>query len=194
MKPKQGLIFVISGPSGSGKTTLLKELLKTKGLKNRLAKSVSYTTRTKRPNEIGAKDYFFISKKDFIQKRKGKKLLEWTRYLGYHYATARDFIEGKLLKGKYPILNLDFKGALRIKKLYPENSVLIFVMPPSLETLKVRIEKRSQKTKKSEIARRMNLAKRELLNVSQYDYRVVNKDLRLAVRKLKDIILSRITA
>lgn len=188
------MIFVISGPSGSGKTTLLKGLLKTKELKNRLVKSVSYTTRPKRPTEIVGRDYFFINEREFQQKRKERNLLEWTRYLGYYYATAKDFIEDKLLKNKYPILNLDFKGTLKIKKLYPKNTITVFVMPPSLKALKVRIEKRSQKTKKSEIARRMNLARKELLNASQYDYCVVNNDLRLTVKKLKDIILSEISA
>jgi guanylate kinase len=193
VKQSQRLIFVISGPSGSGKTTLLKSLLGKAGLKNRLLKSTSFTTRPKRSGEKDGKDYSFISEKEFKQKRQTKKLLEWTRYLGYYYATPKEFIERQLAKDKYSILCLDFKGALKIKQLYPKNTVMIFVMPPSLEVLRERVTKRSQKTKEEKIARRINLAKKELLAASQYDYCVLNTDLRLALKQLKNIILNKIS-
>ena len=191
MKPKQGLIFVISGPSGSGKTTILKRLLKIKVLKNRLVKSISFTTRPKRLGEREGKDYCFISEGEFRRKRRTEKLLEWTRYLGYYYATPKDFLVRQFAKDKHSILCLDRKGTLKIKRLYPKNTVTIFVMPPSLGALRERIEQRSRKTQKQEISRRINLAKKELQASRWYNYYVLNRDLRLAVRELKSIILSK---
>lgn len=192
MKQVPGLIFVITGPSGSGKTTLLKNLLKVQGLKNRLSKSISFTTRPKRPGEKNKKDYFFISEREFKHKQKKEKILEWTRYLGYYYATPKDFIEQHLENGKNVILCLDLKGALKIKRLYPKNTITIFIMPPSLEALQERIKKRSHKVNKEEVRLRTILAKKELKAQGSYDYCVVNKDLGLAAKELKDIILNKI--
>lgn len=193
MKLKQGkikgLIFVISGPSGSGKTTLLKELLKDKQLKKRVTKSVSFTTRAKRSGEKDKKDYFFISRARFKEELKAKKILEWTRYLGYYYATPKDSVERQLKKGRHVILCLDLKGAFKIKRLYPKNTVLIFIIPPSLETLRKRIAARCNKTKKEEIKERLKLARLELLASCRYDCCLVNKNLQQAARELRQVIL-----
>lgn len=185
----KGLIFVISGPSGSGKTTLLDNLLKDKGLSKRLAKSVSLTTRPKRSGERNKRDYLFITQEQFRRKLESKKILEWTKYLGYYYATPRDLIENELKKGKHILLCLDLKGARSIKRLYPKNSVTVFVVPPSLQALKERIEGRCAKTKKAEIRKRLKLAREELLASASYDYSLANKNLNRAVQKLKEIIL-----
>ncbi len=186
------LIFVISGPSGSGKTTLLKKLLKNKELKKRLVQSVSFTTRPKRQRERHKRDYFFITKAEFKRQRQAKKILEWTRYLGYHYATPKDFVDGQLKRGKHIILCLDLKGTLKIKRLYPKNTVAIFIMPPSLEALRHRIEGRCNKTHKEEIKQRLKLAQEELSASRNYDYCLVNKNLTSAVKELQDIILREI--
>ena len=196
MKPSQiknqGLIFIISGPSGSGKTTLLKKLLLVRTLKNRLARSISFTTRPKRSNEKDGEDYFFLSDKQFKEKQKAKKILEWTRYLGCYYATPKDFVEKQLKKGKHLILCLDLKGTLKIKRLYPKDTITIFVMPPSLEALKGRIKKRCNTTKKEEVQKRLKLAQAELLAANRYDYCLVNKELGQVAKELKGIILSKI--
>lgn len=183
---------MISGPSGSGKTTLARRLLNLKDLKPKLVKSVSFTTRPKRSEEKGGRDYFFLSQKQFQEKLKAKKILEWTKYLGYYYATPRDFIEQELKKGKYPVLCLDLKGALKVRRLYPKNTVTIFILPPSLASLRQRVRQRCSKTRSEEIARRMRLAKRELSKAALYDYCVANKFLGLAVKELKKIILSKV--
>lgn len=185
----KGLIFVISGPSGSGKTTLLDNLLKDKVLSKKLVKSVSLTTRPRRSGERDKKDYFFITQGEFNRKLKLRKILEWTKYLGYYYATPRDLLENELKKGKHILLCLDLKGARSIKRLYPKNSVTVFVMPPSLQALKDRIEGRCNKTKKEEIRKRLKLAREELLACARYDYSLANKNLNRAVKKLKGIIL-----
>ncbi len=186
---KTGKIFVISGPSGSGKTTLRDRLLRGRNFKGRLVKSVSLTTRPGRSRERDGKDYFFISAGRFRRYLKAKKILEWTRYLGYYYATPRDFVERQLNKSRHIILCLDFRGARQIKRAYPENTVLIFVAPPSLKELRERIKKRCAKTKKEEIQKRIRLARKEVLASRRYDYCLVNKDLPEAVKKLRNIIL-----
>ncbi|HLD82400.1 MAG TPA: guanylate kinase [Candidatus Omnitrophota bacterium] len=186
---KKGLIFVISGPSGSGKTTLLKKLLNDKALSPRLVKSISLTTRPKRSVEKEGRDYFFISRKEFQQKKRAKKLLEWTRYLGYDYATPKDFVEGNLAKGRSAALCLDLKGGARIKKLYPKNSVTIFIKPPSIAQLQERIEARCKETRRLEIKKRLGLARRELLFAGKYDYSLVNRNLGAALEELKEIVL-----
>lgn len=188
-KKIKGLIFVISGPSGSGKTTILKRLLSGKNLKNKLMRSISFTTRPKRSGEKEGEDYFFIGEKEFKNTLKAKKILEWTRYLGYYYGTPRDFVEEQLRKNKNLVFCLDSKGSLRIKKLYPKNTVTIFVMPPSLDVLQERIEKRCRKTKKEEINQRLKLAERELVLAAKYDYCVLNENLEQGIKKLKKIIL-----
>ena len=184
----KGKIFVISGPSGSGKTTLAQSLLKDRKLKKKIARSVSFTTRPKRSGEKNRKDYFFISQNDFKEKLKAKKILEWTRYLGYYYGTAKDFLGAQLHKSKAIVLCLDLKGAAEIKKLYPGITTTIFIMPSSLDELYSRIKNRCKDTKVREISRRLKLAGKEIRAKKRYDYIVVNKDLEAAVRELKGII------
>lgn len=188
----RGLIVIISGPSGSGKTTLAKGLIKTAGLKHKLIRAISFTTRPKRSGEKEGKDYFFVSKEQFKQKLKTKKILEWTRYLGYYYATPRDFIEERLKKSSNILLCLDLKGALKIKRLYPENTITIFVAPPSLVELKKRIKNRCYKTGQREIKQRLQLARQEINTSSQYDYQLVNKDLEQTLKEMQSIMLREI--
>lgn len=182
-------IFVVSGPSGSGKTTLLERLLGQGQVKNKLIKSVSFTTRPKRSSEREGEDYFFITEKRFNQMRAAKKVLEWTRYLGYYYGTPKDFLKKQLAEGRNLALCLDLKGALRLKRLYPRKAVTIFILPPSLATLKERIQKRCRETKAGEVQKRLKIAGREILSVRHYDYCLINKKLQETTRKLKEIVL-----
>lgn len=186
-----GKIFVVSGPSGSGKTTLVARLSRGRGLKNRLAKSVSFTTRRRRPGEKRGRDYLFISEKEFKARRRKQKILEWTKYLGYYYATSKDSVERRLNQGKSLILCLDLKGALRVKQIYPRETVTIFIIPPSLAELKARIEKRCR-TATRELRQRLQLAQKELTSSRGYDYTVVNSNFSQALKELKDIILGEI--
>jgi guanylate kinase len=183
---------VISGPSGSGKTTLAQALLKEPLLRTRLKKSVSFTTRKKRGSERQGRDYLFISAQEFAKRLRNKKILEWTRYLGYYYATPRDFFEAQLKKGKHIILCLDGKGALRIKRHYPNNTVTVFVVPPSLEVLSQRMRSRCSATKTAEIRKRVKLAAQELLSAHKYDYCLVNRNLDKVAGELKELILEKI--
>ena len=186
---KPGKIFIISGPSGSGKTTLLTRLIQDKKIGKLLVKSRSITTRPKRLGERQGKDYFFITKGEFSRLLKAKKILEWTRYLGYYYGTPRELVENRLKKGKHLGLCLDLKGARILKKIYPYNTVTVFVLPPSLSALKTRIEGRCRETNKKEVTQRLRLAKREILAAAQFDYRILNQNLRVAFKELKRIFL-----
>ena len=186
---KPGKIFVISGPSGSGKTTLLRSLIQDKKISKLLIKSRSLTTRPRRSQERQGRDYFFVSRNEFKRLLKAKKILEWTRYLGYYYGTLKEPVEAQLKKGRHLGFCLDLKGAATLKEIYPENTVTIFVLPPSLVALKARIEGRCRRTHKKEVAQRLRLARRELALASQFDYCILNQSLSVALKELKDIFL-----
>ena len=189
---KLGKIFVISGPSGSGKTTLLTSLIQDNKIGKLLVKSCSITTRPKRSQEREAKEYFFVSPTEFRRRLKAKKILEWTRYLGYYYGTPRELVEAQLKKGRHIGFCLDLKGAAILKKIYPKNTVTVFVLPPSLKTLKTRIEGRCKSTDKKEVAQRLRLARGELLAAPGFDYCILNNNLQVALRELKEIVLTQI--
>ena len=187
-----GVIFVISGPSGSGKTTLRDRLLEDKALRKRLSKAISFTTRPKRSKERNGRDYYFISDARFKLNKRAKKILEWTRYLGYYYATPKDSVEHRIKHGLHVVLCTDLKGVANIKRLYPFNTVSIFVKPPSLGVLEKRMGGRCQKTGKEELRMRLQLAKEELRLSHRCDYQVLNKKLSDALARLKRIIVKRI--
>jgi guanylate kinase len=186
------LIFVVSGPSGCGKTTLIRSLLKNKALRNRLVRSISFTTRPKRPGEREGVDYFFISDAQFKSRRRQKKILEWTRFLNYYYGTPREYVEGQFESNRSLALCLDVKGAMRLKKIYGRRAVTIFILPPSIDSLKERIQKRRCRTDCRVVASRMKLAKEELRRARDYDYRIVNDNFSLALKKLNGIINKRL--
>jgi len=184
---KKRFIFVISGPSGSGKTTLIRNLLASSDLKRLLVKPVSLTTRPKRRGEENRKDYHFLTKEEFILKRKNKELLESTEYLGHLYGTEKRVVRKLLEEKKNILLCLDTRGALRIRRMYPDNSVLIFVLPATFRVLRERLLARS-KEKDFSLDRRLEKAKEELSLAKNYDYRVINDRIGGAVKRLKRII------
>ncbi len=190
---ESGKIFVISGPSGSGKTTLLSSLIQDKTIAKLLTKSCSITTRPKRSKEKQGKDYFFVNLAEFKRLLKAKKILEWTKYLGYYYGTPKGPLEKQLKAGKNLGLCLDLKGAEVLKNLYPDKIITVFVLPPSLNTLEARIKNRCSKTNKKEIIQRIRLARRELLAASRFDYCILNQNLQIALKELKNIFLKEIS-
>jgi len=193
VKKHPGKIFVISGPSGSGKTTLVKAVLGDTLLKGKMARSVSFTTRPPRSGEKDTRDYFFISEQEFKKKLREKKILEWTNYLGYYYGTPQDFVEKQLRKSRGMIFCIDFKGTMRIRRIFPRDTVTIFILPSSIEELSKRIHKRCSKTKEEEIQKRLRLAEREVALSKKYDYRLVNEDLDKTIGELKGIILQELS-
>ena len=188
MTPKTGSkskIFIVSAPSGCGKTTLCKKLLKDK---LKLHQSVSVTTRPSRRGERNGADYFFVSAEEFIRMIDAKELLEYEENFGFLYGTPKKAVEDMLRKGRNVLLSIDVKGAMSVRKNYPQNSVLIFVVPPSMEELKKRLESREADTAKA-ILNRLKVAKQEVACKDKYDYVVVNDRLDAAYKRLKDIIV-----
>ena len=188
MTPKTGpknRIFIISAPSGCGKTTLCKKLLKDK---LKLHQSVSITTRPPRRGERNGTDYFFLSAEEFIRMIDAKELLEYEENFGFLYGTPRKAVEELLREGKNVLLSIDVKGAMNVRKSYPQNSVLIFIAPPSMEELKKRLESREADTAKA-ILNRLKVAKQEVACKDKYNYVVVNDRLNAAYKRLKEIVI-----
>jgi guanylate kinase len=185
---KKGRLFIISGPSGSGKTTLYKKLLRRKALRHRLVKVVSVTTRPARENERDGRDYLFIGKKEFLRRKRRGEFLESQNVFGSLYGTPRAAALGLLRKGKNTLLCIDVKGARAVKKIYPQ-AVSIFILPPSMETLNLRLKGRCTEGARA-MCKRLMVAKKEIISAKNYDYRVVNDNLKSALKKLEGVILS----
>ncbi len=182
---KKGRIVVISGPSGSGKTTLSRLLSRSdKGL----VRSVSVTTRKPRGNEANKKDYIFISEDTFLKKIKRNEFAEWAKVFGRFYGTQLKFLEKTTAAGKDVVLSIDIQGALQLKKKRPD-AVFIFILPPDIKTLRRRLSLRNTDNKK-EIAGRLKIARKELCYVNRYDYQIVNDNVKVALAKLKAIIIA----
>ncbi|MDD5687278.1 MAG: guanylate kinase [Elusimicrobia bacterium] len=180
---RDGIPIVISAPSGAGKTTLVNLILKDiKGL----AFSVSSTTRPPSPKEKEGRDYFFISEKEFLKKKKAGKFIETALVHGHHYGTLKKQLDEKLKKGKDVILDIDVQGAMNIRKIYPQ-ALLIFIVPPSTKVLSERLRERHRDSEK-EIKKRLHNARKEMKYRKFYDYTVVNDSLKKAFSKLESII------
>lgn len=183
---KKGRIVILSGPSGSGKTTLHSRLLKSPQLKGKIIKSVSATTRPKRPHEKEGQDYLFISKKMFLHKRRLGYFLESEKVFNDYYGTPKKQVQALLRKGKNVLLCIDVKGARTVRRKYPE-ALKIFIKPPSFKELRKRLTTRGTETRR-DLAFRLRTAKKELLDAKDYDFIVVNDVLPKAYKKLEDIL------
>ncbi len=182
----KGLLLVISGPSGVGKTSLVKKFLEE--FKDEIVFSISCTTRKPRSGEIHGKDYFFVDQKTFEKMIEKDELLEWANVHGNYYGTPKGFIYDNLLKGKSVLLDIDPHGAFQIKQKISD-SILIFILPPSWDELKNRLQKRKSESEK-EIQKRLCRAKEEIRVCKDYDYLIVNDRLDKAYEILKSIYIA----
>lgn len=178
----KGLLFVMSGPSGTGKGTICKVLEKDEGI----FLSISSTTREKRVGEIEGVTYNYLSKDEFQSLIDAGDMLEWATYDGNFYGTPKQTVEKMLSEGKNVILEIDVQGAFNVKKIFPE-TVLIFVLPPSMEELKKRLTERGREGTES-IQNRMEVAKQELELAAQYNYVIINDDLDKCVEEVREFI------
>jgi len=177
-----GLMVVFSGPSGAGKGTVLKILTEDSGY----ILSTSATTRPPRPGEVHGREYFFYSEEEFIKRRDNDELLEYTEYNGYYYGTPREYVEGQIASGKIIILEIEVTGAQQIKQKFGD-SILIFMMPPDKNELARRLISRMTQTQKS-VLERLATADREVKNIVDYDYLVINDYVENAVEKIRAIV------
>jgi len=179
---KKGLIFVISAPSGTGKTTLCDRLLK---ILPDLKMSISHTTRQPRPYEKNGIDYFFIDKKNFEKMIANDEFIEWAEVYGNFYGTSKKVIFDLIKEGYDILLDIDTQGAKNIRKLYPD-SVLIFILPPSLQELEKRLLLRNED--RDIIDKRLSKASQEISQYKFYDYIVINDSIEKALNDLLCII------
>ncbi len=180
-KNKQGKLIVFSAPSGSGKTTIVRHLLGVDNLN--LEFSISATSREKRGEEEQGKDYYFLSAKEFKNKIKSDEFLEWEEvYRDNFYGTLKTEVERIWALGKNVIFDIDVSGGLRIKRKFPEETLAVFVKPPSIDELKIRLKKRKTESE-DKINMRVAKASAELATAPLFDIIIVNDDLEKALKE-----------
>ncbi len=180
---RRGMLLVVSAPSGAGKTTIVKEVLRQYPS---FGFSVSATTRKRRAGEVDGKDYFFISRGEFEKRIADGGLVEFEEIYSNYYGTLKSEVEKALSNSKDIVFDVDVNGGLSIKAKFPE-AVLIFVKPPSVEILRKRLEGRGSESAQ-QIERRMARVQMELEKGEQFDYIIINDELKRAVNEVFDII------
>lgn len=180
-----GKLIIIAGPSGTGKTTIVRHLL---GVYPRLAFSISACSRQKRDGEIDGEDYYFLSVEQFKDKIEKEEFLEWEQvYPGSYYGTLRSEVERLWKAGRDVIFDIDVKGAMNLKKHYPDRSLAVFIQPPSLEALKERLKKRKTETPDF-FEQRIKKATEELSYSKQFDKIIFNNDLPIALMDAEELV------
>ncbi len=182
---KKGKLYIISAPSGAGKTSLIKKLVP---ITDKLMVSVSHTTRAQRPSEVDGADYFFTPVEKFKTLIEQQAFLEYAQVFDNYYGTSQKSVEDSLKQGNDVILEIDWQGAEQIRYILPD-AISIFILPPSTEVLRERLQGRGQDSK-AVIDRRMQDAVTEMSHYAEYNYLVVNDDFSHALTELKSIILA----
>ena len=176
--------ITISAPSGSGKTTLCKALQE---VESEIQWSISYTTREQRQIEEDGVDYHFISQNKFEKFILSDYFIEWENVHGFYYGTAKRTLDSAIKNHKTLLLEMDVKGSMNIKRLYPDNTFSIFIIPPSLEHLRERLKKRGADTK-NVIEIRLKRFQQEMAFKNKFDYVMVNDELDLAKIELIETV------
>ncbi len=187
-----GKIIILSGPSGSGKTTLYQKLLASRKLSRHLVRCVSMTTRSQRTGERHGRDYFFLSQKKFLHKRRAGQFLESQKVFDNYYGTPRKGVADLLRAGKNVLLTIDVKGAQVVRRKIPQ-AITIFVKVPSLAILKKRLKRRGTETRQA-FSLRMRVASQEMKQARHYDHVIVNDRLFHCYKELESLILEIIQA
>jgi guanylate kinase len=181
---RRGVMLVISSPSGAGKSTLARSLIEDD---KSIELSVSVTTRARRSSEVDGVHYHFVSKRKFDQMRDGGELLEWAEVHGNFYGSPREPVERALGTGRDVLFDIDYQGARQLYEKMPQDVVGVFVLPPSAEELKHRLERRAEDADHV-IERRLRNARTEIEHWAEYDYVLVNQDLNSTFAVLRCIL------
>jgi len=183
MSQATGNVFLISAPSGAGKSSLVNALL---AHDPSIRLSVSCTTRPPRPGEVDGKDYRFLSVGEFEALQNDNQLLEWAQVHGNYYGTPRDLIDQAVGAGQNVILEIDWQGAQQVRKLFPA-TISIFILPPSIEALRERLQNRGQDPE-DVIARRVQAASAEISHAPEFEYVIINQEFSVALQELEQIV------
>ena len=188
--PGTGCLFVLAAPSGAGKTSLVAALLQREP---GIGLSVSYTTRAARPGETDGVHYHFVDEERFLDLKAKGEFLEHAFVHGYWYATSAAWLRDQVAHGRDVLLEIDWQGAAQVRRLIPD-AVHIFILPPSLSSLRERLEKRGQDSAQI-IMRRLEAAREEMRHWTEFDYVIMNQDFARAVDDLSAIVrAARLTA
>jgi guanylate kinase len=179
----EGKLIVFSAASGAGKTTIVKQILKEFP---QIVFSISATTRPRRESETNGVEYFFLSDEDFKNKIENDEFVEWEKFYDYYYGTLKSYINTNIETGKTVLLELDVKGALTIKRLYPY-AHLIYISPPSFEELVKRLRQRNTESE-IDFQKRIERAKMELGLKGKFDYIIENRELETAINEAKSLV------
>tara|TARA_Y100000590_G_C15659296_1_gene991935 strand:- start:389 stop:964 length:576 start_codon:yes stop_codon:yes gene_type:complete len=177
-------LIAISAPSGTGKSTLCEEVRRKKP---EIKFSVSCTTRPKRNYEKDGINYYFLTENEFKSKIKNNELLEYEEVHGYYYGTLINTLKNAISSKELMLIDVDVNGAMSIKKKYPRNTLTVFILPPSIEDLKVRLINRGTDSRKI-IKKRLERTNKEMKFKDKFDTFMINDDLSSAVKKLNEII------
>jgi len=179
----KGSIIAVSAPSGAGKTTIVRKILKDIP---ELVFSVSATTRKRREEEKEGVHYYFISEDEFKKKIENNEFIEWEKFYDYYYGTYKSVVDNAINSGKSILLEVDVKGALSLKSIYPE-SVLIYIVPPSFDELVNRLKNRNTEDE-TDFQKRIERAEMELEQKDKFDYFIENIQLETAMLKTEKLI------
>jgi guanylate kinase len=180
-----GNLFVVAAPSGAGKSSLVKALLE---LDSHLVVSVSHTTRAPRGQEQHGREYWFVDEAEFRAMVDRGEFFEWAQVHGHHYGTSRRAIADRLARGEDVVLEIDWQGALQIKRLF-EHTVLIFILPPSWDELRLRLQRRGEDPPEM-IEQRMANAREEVAHARDFDFVIINSLFETALFDLKTVVHS----
>jgi len=192
---RQGILFILVGPTGSGKSTFCERLIV--DFPEELSYSTSVTTRPARPNEVPGKSYHFISRDEFVARREKGEFFEWEENHGNLYGTLLSNLENGITQGKDLLFQIDIRGSLNFKRHFPENTVTVFIVPPSFDDLRKRLQGRGT-VDQGELQRRFSTARSEyeaLLSLhgspgGGIDYMIVNRELDLTYEEVRAIVVA----